>query len=274
MVLKPARVLVSSDDAAFDRAVVRAFRGEEVLALPKDDYDTTSWDTARVIKDWSPNLVIDLASKREESRERAFELNYSGTQNVALACKAAQASLVYLSTSSVFEGNGDGPRKEYETPQSKCVWGMSKGAGEQVVRQTLHEFYIVRTSWLFGDKPQKFTTAEIVAGCESSLVGNATYVVDLAAALSQLVRSGRYGVYHLMNEGSSTLREFLSMTQSLLSDGMSLSKGFPLDLESIDPAESGAMLCNSTAASQLGLRLRHWNAALIEHLTAMRGLVG
>lgn len=277
MALKPARILITLDDGPLAFALKRVFRAEEVILLSTGEDDITKWRISATVRDLSPDVVIHLASldgisECERHPDLAYEMNYVGTQNVALGCRAAQASLVYLSTGSVFQGKQGVSYREFDTPRPMSVWGMSKLAGEEVVRQTLHEFYIVRTSWLFGIRVQSKSSEEIVAECASSVAGNPTYVVDLAEAISHLIRSGRYGTYHLVNEGSCTLRDFLEMTQSLLPDDLSLNEAFPLDLDAIDKSGHGSLLCNF-ASKQIGIKLRSWEAALSEYVDIRKTLV-
>jgi dTDP-4-dehydrorhamnose reductase len=71
-----------------------------------------------------------------------------------------------------------------------------------------NKYYIVRTSWLYGSKRKNFVTqiAEALkegkpANMVEDMVSSPTYVNDLAEAISRLVDSGKYGLYHLTNSG-------------------------------------------------------------------------
>jgi dTDP-4-dehydrorhamnose reductase len=72
----------------------------------------------------------------------------------------------------------------------------------------LNKYYIVRTSWLYGSIRKNFVTqiAEAIkngnpASMAEDMVSSPTYVNDLAKAISKLVESGKYGLYHLTNSG-------------------------------------------------------------------------
>jgi dTDP-4-dehydrorhamnose reductase len=278
MGLKSARIAIITDDRPLGAAMRQALTTDEVIMFHSNQYDITKWSICATIRDASPDVVIHLASldsisECEQYPEVAYEVNYVGTQNVALGCKATGASLVYLSTADVFPGEPGKLYKEFATPGPVNIWGKSKLAGEEIVRQTLHEFYIVRTSWLVGQWVQTRSSEKIATESASSIVGNPTYVVDLAGAISQLIRSARYGTYHLVNEGSCTLHDFLKTVRSLFSGDLPLQDIFPLDLDTIDKGKQGNLLCNSIASKQIGVKLRPWEAALSEYASTIRATI-
>ncbi len=80
----------------------------------------------------------------------AYRINALGTKYVALACQRLCAPLVYVSTNEVFDGNATQPYAEYDHAAPINPYGWSKWAGEQAVRELLHNFYITRVAWLFG----------------------------------------------------------------------------------------------------------------------------
>jgi dTDP-4-dehydrorhamnose reductase len=169
-----------------------------------------------------PDVVIHLAAatdvdRCEQEPDFAFATNALGTHNVALACRAAGATMVYTSTAGVFGGQkADAPYTEYDAPGPANVYGESKLAGERSVETLLDRYYICRAGWMVGGGPKdkKFIgkLVEIIDGGTSNLravddkFGTPTYARDLATGIQSLIDTGYYGLYHVVNRGGSCTR--------------------------------------------------------------------
>jgi dTDP-4-dehydrorhamnose reductase len=176
----------------------------------------------RVIGDAAPDLVIHLAAatdvdRCEQDHDLAFGTNAIGTQNVALAARAAGAVLVYTSTAGVFGGEkADAPYTEFDEPGPANVYGESKLAGERIVQTLLDRFFICRAGWMVGGGPadKKFIgkLVEIIESGTTELravddkLGTPTYARDLATGIRALTETEHYGLYHLVNAGGSCSR--------------------------------------------------------------------
>lgn len=152
--------------------------------------------------------AVDLAEEAA-NRDRVFAINADGTRNLALAAKKHGSKLIYVSTDYVFDGSGDTPRRPDDTDFGPLnVYGRSKLAGEEAVRELAGKYYIVRTSWAFGLNGNNFIRNIIRAsktGNELRVVndqiGTPTYTKDLAVLLADMTETDRYGCYHATNEG-------------------------------------------------------------------------
>jgi dTDP-4-dehydrorhamnose reductase len=136
----------------------------------------------------------------------AEAVNVGGTRNVA----ALGAPVVYFSSDYVFDGSKRGPYVESDEPSPLSVYGRTKLAGEQEVR----EGWIVRSSWLFGWTGTNFVRTMLRLGRErdevsvvADQVGCPTYVGHLAEATRDLL-SLPGGVWHVAAEGECTWAEF------------------------------------------------------------------
>jgi dTDP-4-dehydrorhamnose reductase len=141
----------------------------------------------------------------EAHPEAAEEVNVVGTRNVV----ALDAPVVYFSTDYVFDGTKREPYVESDEPRPLSVYGRSKLAGEQEVR----EGWIVRSSWLFGWTGNNFVRTMLELGRErdevsvvADQVGCPTYVGHLAKATRELL-SLPGGVWHVAAEGECTWAE-------------------------------------------------------------------
>ena len=94
--------------------------------------------------------------KAEENEQLAYDVNATGALNLAKFCKSINIPLMYLSTAFVFDGTKDSPYKPDDTPNPINIFGKTKLAGEDAIRETLDKHYIIRSSKLFGLKKFNF----------------------------------------------------------------------------------------------------------------------
>lgn len=174
----------------------------------------------RYMSAYHPNAVIHCAAytavdQAEEQVERCRTVNAEGTRNVARACLKTDSKLIYISTDYVFPGTGEKP---YETGDPKgplCVYGCTKLEGEEAVIELLRNYFIVRTSWVFGRNGGNFVKTMLRLGKDKSeinvvcdQIGSPTYTADLAPLLCDMAISEKCGIYHATNEGYCSWAEF------------------------------------------------------------------
>jgi dTDP-4-dehydrorhamnose reductase len=133
-------------------------------------------------------------------------VNVDGTRNVA----ALGAPVVYYSSDYVFDGSKREPYVESDEPRPLSVYGRTKLAGEQEVR----EGWIVRSSWLFGWTGTNFVRTMLRLGGErdeisvvADQVGSPTYVGHLAEATQELLELPQ-GAWHVAAEGECSWADF------------------------------------------------------------------
>lgn len=183
--------------------------GHDVIAPPEDELDITLRDrTLALIKGTAPDIVISCAAytqvdKAEEDKDRAFLVNGTGAQNLALACSAQNIPLCHISTDYVFNGRGASPYTPFDNTDPVNVYGASKLAGEKYIQWLMNKFYIVRTSWLYGTGGNNFVSTIIRLSRDlpelrvvNDQIGAPTYTVSLSRAIKSLIESGAYGLYH------------------------------------------------------------------------------
>jgi dTDP-4-dehydrorhamnose reductase len=161
--------------------------------------------------DYRPEVVLHAAAwtdvdGAEEHPEAAETVNVHGTENVV----ALGAPVVYFSTDYVFDGTKNRPYVESDQPSPLSVYGRTKLAGEQQVR----EGWIVRSSWLFGWTGRNFMRTMLTLAKQQDEVrvvadqrGSPTYVGHLAEAVPGLLELP-YGTRHLAADGDCTWAEF------------------------------------------------------------------
>ena len=193
------------------------------VGIGYEDVDITD---AEAVMDFftseKPSVVYHCAAytavdkAEDEGKDQNWAVNVDGTRNVARAAKAVGATLVYISTDYVFDGNNE---EEYQVddktnPQSE--YGKAKLAGEKAVQEEMADYYIVRTSWVFGEYGPNFVyTMKRLAETHPKLTvvddqfGRPTWTRTLAEFITHLANTeAEYGTYHLSNDDSCSWYEF------------------------------------------------------------------
>ena len=196
-------------------------RGIEHLGIDIAECDLTDAERVnRVFGDYAPDAVIHCAAytavdKAESEPELCRKVNADATRNVAKACKALDAKMIFISTDYVFSGEGEAPFETDEPYNPKNVYGVTKAEGEKAVREMLEKYFIVRISWAFGVNGSNFVkTIQRLGKERPSLkvvydqIGSPTYTEDLARLLVDMAPTDKYGIYHATNEGYCSWAEF------------------------------------------------------------------
>jgi len=251
-------------------------RGEDFTGLTHSELDIT--DKKKVMDIFStltPSLVIHAAAWTdvdgcETEPKKAFLVNEGGTENVAMACMKNGANLIYISTDFVFDGKKRTPYTEDDKPNPINVYGASKLAGEEKVRQNLKSYYIIRSSWLFGPGRQNFVTKVLSwAKAQSSLkmvedqIGTPTYTRDLAGAVVQLIKNLSPGLYHITNNGHASRYEWAKAI--LEYSGLGKIEVAPVRHKDFSEIAHRPIF-SALGTNRLNLELPHWQEALKDYL--------
>lgn len=239
------RALITGAGGQLGHDLVAAFADDDVAALTHDDLDVTSEPAVvAAVRDHKPDVVVHTAAFTkvdacETETEVAWQVNAIGSWWVARACALAGAAMVYLSTDYVFDGTAGRPYTEFDPTNPQSMYGRSKEAGEQLVRSACPEHYIVRTSWVHGAHGGNFARTMLRLASERDQLqvvddqtGSPTFTFDLAPAIRALAVTGRYGTYHLTNQGHCTWFDF---ARAVFAEA-----GVEIDVQPIDTATFGA----------------------------------
>jgi dTDP-4-dehydrorhamnose reductase len=169
-----------------------------------------------------PDVILDAAAytKVDDAEDFGKELNWAvnaaGSKNLAEAAKAIDATLVFVSTDYVFDGTKNGAYVESDPVGPKNEYGRAKLAGEEAIAASGVKYYIVRTSWVFGEYGNNFvfTMQKLGQKLDKLTVvndqkGRPTWTKTLAEFMLHLVDvNAEQGIYNLSNDGEATWFEF------------------------------------------------------------------
>jgi dTDP-4-dehydrorhamnose reductase len=200
--------------------MVGGYLPETATRATHDDLDVTDFaQVVAVLEGQAPDAVLHLAAETnvdlcEQEPDHAYRLNALGTRNVAQACAQLDVPLVYISSAQVFDGEKHEPYHEFDATAPRTVYGRSKLAGEEFVRQFVPRSWVVRASWMVGGGPrgEKKFIAKMLDHAErmgrivavDDKYGSVTLVPHLLHSIDGLLDSGQFGTAHVVNPGMVT----------------------------------------------------------------------
>jgi dTDP-4-dehydrorhamnose reductase len=246
-----------------------------IHSLSKEELDVTD---SKAVEDcfekYNPGLVIHAAAytavdSAELYQKKAYDVNAVGALNVARSANEIGATMVYISTDYVFDGEKETFYIEEDEPNPKSVYGLSKWLGEVLVRRTSPKHYIVRTSWLFGHGGGNFVKTMAELGRRKREVqvvadqfGAPTYTNDLASTIFELIGKP-YGIYHISNSGSCSWYEFARKIYEELDADPTLVKPVTTEKYGAKAPRPAYSVMNLEKLVSTGVsRPRHWEEAL------------
>jgi len=256
----------------------RLYKKYSLIGIDIDNCDIVSDKIIDYILRKEPEFVFHLAAysnvdMAEEERERAYNVNVIGTKNIVTVCEKVNIPLVLISTDYVFDGSKKTAYRENDTTKPINFYGKTKKEAEDIVKNRLEKFFIVRTSWLFGKNGKNFVKTITSLSQKRDKIevvndqkGSPTYTSDLSAALEMFLASNKYGIYHITNKGICTWFDFAKEIVSL-----SNIKTEIIPIKSVDfkrPAKRphNSALDNSHFEKIFSNKMPTWKDALGRHL--------
>ncbi|MGG0175247.1 dTDP-4-dehydrorhamnose reductase [Gottfriedia acidiceleris] len=205
----------------YDVVKVGNLVGLNMYGVGREELDITKeLDVNHLINELKPDAIIHCAAytavdKAEDDKENCWNVNVEGTKYLARAAKKHNSKFMYISTDYVFNGQGETPFTENDSPNPINYYGLTKYEGEKIVRGLINKWFVVRISWVFGINGNNFIRTMLnLSETRNELnvvgdqIGSPTYTYDLAKLLIEMIMSEKYGIYHSTNEGYCSWAEF------------------------------------------------------------------
>ncbi|MGC9002359.1 MAG: dTDP-4-dehydrorhamnose reductase [Dictyoglomus sp.] len=214
------KVLITGAGGFLGQYFVKEFQDHDVIPLTHKDINIEDKNTIEKIIELKPDLVIHPAAIRspdicERDPDLAWKVNALGTKHIAIACSILDIPLIYISTDYVFSGDKNSPYTEFDTPNPINVYGRTKLQGELFVKEFCEKYFIIRTSYVFGEYGNNAFTQiyrSLKEGKEIYLsnyhFASCTYAGDLVRKVKELSFTKLYGTYHIVNKGIITRYDF------------------------------------------------------------------
>lgn len=204
----------------------------DVAAFGHEQLDLSNpTSISRTIREVRPQLIVNAAAytavdraETDESTARAVNATAPGV--IAEEAKKIGAALVHYSTDYVFDGTKNAPYDEADSVNPINVYGQTKLAGEQAIRDSGVSHLIFRTAWIFATRGHNFLLTILRLASEreelrivSDQVGAPTCASDVAAATTKILTAASEkdcgfhfsqgsGTYHMTARGQTTWHGF------------------------------------------------------------------
>jgi dTDP-4-dehydrorhamnose reductase len=173
----------------------------EVIALDRKQLDLSRPDEIRrVIREIRPTLIVNAAAYTavdlaEKEQSLAQAINARAPAIMAEETKRIGAALIHYSTDYVFDGSKNSPYEETDPTNPINVYGKTKLAGEQAIRDSGVQHLIFRTAWLYSTRGRNFLLTILRLATErgelrivNDQIGAPTWSREIASATAEVLQ--------------------------------------------------------------------------------------
>ena len=272
------RYLITGAKGQLATEFIKHFQQQSVeyFAFSKEELDITNFDTVyRTLKEIKPEVVINCAAynlvdNAEKEPEKAYSINAVGPYNLALASKEIKAKFIHYSTDYVFDGTKEGPYTEEDTPNPLSEYAKSKRLGEVLITQTIEDYLIFRTSWVYGEGKQNFLyklqqwikDREFikVAVDEFSVPTSTKTIVRVTL---KAIEKDLSGLYHLVNSGYASRYEWAKTFFRVKGIKKLILPAYQSDFNLPAKRPKWSVMSNEKISKELNIEIPEWIEDLI-----------
>lgn len=245
----------------------------------------------RLLDEYQPQIIINTAAytavdKAETEKDLCFTINAEAPKQMAQWAKAHEALLIHFSTDYVYGGNGELPQTEKTSQEPLNVYGASKKAGEEYIRESGARHIILRTSWVYDEEGTNFVRTMLRLGAEREelkvvcdQIGSPSYAKALAAAVQKILGQNPGNIretYNICGQGFVSWQKF---AQEIFKQAAEL--GFKLKIQSVLPIKTeeyktaalrplNSRMNQEKIKNEFGIELPPWQESLRECLEEIR----
>ena len=249
----------------------------EVFNTDKEEIDIANTnDIIRFGEINRPDVIINCAAitnldECASDKDQAFRVNALGPRNLCIVARKIGAKVVQLSTDDVFDGTNDRPYNEFDRTNPQTIYGWSKKAGEDYVKEFTHKHFIIRSNWVYGKKGKNFVNDllnydQAVLNVASNQLGSPTSAKDLARAILYLIKTNEYGTYHITCKGVCSRYEFAQYLKERANKKIELKKVEAKDIDKGTVRPAYAVLDNFILRLVNEFEMPDWKTSLDEYL--------
>ncbi len=213
------KIMVTGACSKLGRPVVQLLEMQadtEIVALGQDELDILDDELVlSTVERLQPSTIINCAgfndvAAAEHKLATKLSVNTRGLCNLARAAAKFRVYLCSFSSKYVFNGKNSEPYDEEEKMWPLNQYGNSKQGGEEMVKNLLENYLIIRSDLLYGTGGNDWVNRireELKAGRILAVSNDffiaPTYIGDLAAAMVALSSERAAGVYHYTNDAGN-----------------------------------------------------------------------
>ena len=253
------------------------------IATDYQEMDITDDEAMEQFFDKNSNFthIINCAAYNDvdkaETDEKVKILNITAPYKLAEFAGKMEAIFVTYSTDFVFNGQKKEPYIEEDTPNPASVYGKSKYEGENKVLKIYNKSFIIRTSWLFGIGGNNFNKQIINwSKLRDSLnivddqVSAPTYSADLAEFSWKLIKTEKYGLYHITNSGEASKYDQAKYVLEKIGWEGKLNRAKTVDFNLPAKRPEYSKLSSEKVEKLLGEKIPTWQSGIDRFLLEMK----
>lgn len=287
------KIIVTGSNGQLGRAINTLFASNSEYEFINTDFgvpgitdlDITDLDAVlSLCREVRPYAIINCAAHTnvdacEVQVDAAHRINALGPRNMAIASTETGAKLVHISTDYVFAGDATRPYTEFDTPAPKAMYGITKLAGENFVKQFARNFFIIRTAWLYGDGKNfvrtmlKLSENHDEISVVNDQLGSPTCADELARAIFALVPTENYGLFHGTCEGMCSWADFTKEIFRLAGKSTKVNPVTSKEYKEMNPASADrpaySVLDNYMLRLTGSYTFADWESAISEYISKM-----
>jgi dTDP-4-dehydrorhamnose reductase len=288
------QILLIGSSGQVGRELQQTLPSETLVSVARDALDLSQPDRIRqLILEIHPHVIINAAAytavdKAETEIELAYAINAIAPAIMAEAANHIGAALIHISTDYVFNGRKGTFYQEDDDPNPLNVYGASKLAGEENIRQGCDRHLILRTSWVYGVQGKSnFVKTMLRVGADrqevrviADQVGTPTSARSIADVITQLIpsleTSEATGTYHFTQSGVASWYDF---AVAIFEEARRLN--FPLEVERVIPIATAdyptlaqrplySVLSTQKLSAWMATSFPHWRQELRQMLRDLK----
>ncbi len=276
----------------------------ELVALDRHGHNGLCGDLtdlpglAATVRQVQPDIIVNAAAytavdQAEREPDLARLINAAAPGVLATEAARLGAWLVHYSTDYVFDGSGDAPWCEADTPSPLNIYGHSKWQSEQAIQSSGCMHLIFRTSWVYAARGGNFAKTMLRLAQEreelkviddqwgaptgadllADVTAHALYAVT-GRGVDAVPRPELQGLYHLAASGSTTWFEYAKTT---IAQSEQAQPAMKIAARKISPIPTSAYptsaqrphnsrLNTAKLQAAFGLSLPHWQTGVARML--------
>ncbi|MEM7018914.1 MAG: dTDP-4-dehydrorhamnose reductase [Pseudomonadota bacterium] len=238
-----------------------------------------------IVRRVNPSIIVNAAAytavdQAEQEPGIAQTINADAPGILAEEAKTHGALMVHYSTDYVYDGTKPEPFVETDTPDPQNVYGKTKLAGDEAIAAAGCDYFIFRTSWVYGLYGRNFLlTMQKLAREQDKLqivsdqIGGPTWSRMIAETTAQVLgqlnsplcdrdASELSGVYHLTCGGKASWYDFAKAIVDNEENPPAVEPIATADYPVPAKRPLNSLLSNDKLAETFGLRLPDWDTAL------------
>ena len=271
------KILITGSTGQVGHALLKNLSNHQIVALTRKDFDLGKPDEIkRIIDQHLPDLIINPAAytnvdKAETDRQQAYRINCEAPKVIAQKAYECDIPFIHFSTDYVFNGEKEYSYEEGDVAQPLGIYGKSKLAGENAIKEVDGQFYIFRTSWVYSNIGNNFFLTikklseekdelKIVSNQYGVPTSN-YFIAHQIKKIIPFIDKSNKGIYHLVPDGSCSWYEFAKEIIGKCNPNFNLKKISPIDSKKYKTKAKrpqNSILLNQKVKQVFMLKFKDW----------------